>query len=127
AEDAAGFLEPLHSSRTYQRLAEPVGPVVRAVDRPLPVGRPLRLLFVTAMHWHFLEPVIERYGGRDDVEVRRLHIGQPAEGEAFPTLPALIQERLARLTPAEGPTASGSRPLGPDRALAELEWADVVF
>jgi glycosyltransferase involved in cell wall biosynthesis len=125
AQDAAGFLDPLHASSTYRLLAQAQRTVRDGDLLQPPNGRPLRLLFVTAMHWHFLEPVIERYSARDDVDVRRLHIGQPLEGEAFPGLVALTQERLARLAPSA--PGSPARPLGPARALAELEWADIVF
>jgi glycosyltransferase involved in cell wall biosynthesis len=124
ADDAAGFLAPLHGSRTYRALKPAPG---AGEDRPRPRaragGRPLRLLFVTGTHVHFLRPVLERYADREDVEIRHLDIGRPAaDAQAFPSLAALTVERLTRLAGSAQP-----RQLGPAAALDLLAWADTVF
>ncbi len=126
AEDPADFLRPLRESLTYRRLMGDPRDGVRD-PQGAAEGRAHRLLFVTSGNWHFLEPVLQRYDHREDVEVRRLDLSAPAEGESFPDLPTMTLRRVAGLLPDLPPAAGTADTLVPAAAAPLLAWADTVF
>ena len=118
AEDPRGFLAPLLTSRTYDRLAKLHGRRTPAAA-PEP-GRPQRILFVSYRNWNFLDRIVDHYGAVDGVEARRFDLADVPAG-VLPLSPSqLVRSRLT---------------LGPDprdaafaaHLLPHLEWADTVF
>ncbi|MGN9777445.1 glycosyltransferase [Micromonospora sp. H33] len=117
AEDAAGFLAPLHGSRAAAALT-----AARRSTPPAapPTDRPLRLLFATCANDNFLREIRDRYAAMPDVEVRFLDVAADPDRRPMNSQTGRMIEQLLA-----GGTAYGDEV---ERWLRpHLDWADTVF
>jgi glycosyltransferase involved in cell wall biosynthesis len=119
AQDAPGYVEPLHRSTAMRAAARPRGR--RTPYAPAPADRPLRLLVTTSANDNFLHHILAHFGSHPGVELRYLDLAahKPLKRISWAG-PRMVEDRLADgRSDYQEEVERLMRP--------HLDWADTVF
>jgi glycosyltransferase involved in cell wall biosynthesis len=115
AGDPEGYLAPLRESSAFAHASRAGRRSQPATEQPTH-----RLLVASYLNFNFTTPIIARYQGLDDVEVRRLDVGRITPGQLPESVRQVARTRL--LTPLELAEMPHEEHIERD-----LRWADVAF
>ncbi|MEO8108310.1 MAG: glycosyltransferase, partial [Actinomycetes bacterium] len=115
AADPEGYLAPFRESSAFAHATRSDHRSQGAANLPT-----RRLLVASYLNFTFTTPIIDRYQGRGDVEVRPLDVRRVTPGQLPESVRQVTRARLL------APAALAAMPHS-ERISADLRWSDVVF